>query len=111
MLDSCSMRLRTLLALSLALLSACKRSEEPRSPGDAQAAPPAAEPVTAEKSEPSAKPECVIPLASEAPRRAPNALHCPADPEKPPELARGYVLFVEAPGSPRLEVELARSEA
>jgi hypothetical protein len=49
-------------------------------------------------------------MAAEPPRRAGNALHCPADPDHPGELAHGYVVFSEAPGSPRLNVELARSE-
>ena len=50
-------------------------------------------------------------MAQEPARRAPNALHCPADPTGQPESAHGYVEFTEAPGSPRLEVELARTEA
>ena len=54
--------------------------------------------------------KCVIPMAEESPRRAPNALHCPSDPDGNPDLAHGYVLFTDAPGSPRLAVELARTE-
>jgi uncharacterized membrane protein (UPF0127 family) len=50
-------------------------------------------------------------MADEPARRAPNALHCPTDPDGPGELARGYVEFTDAPGSPRLNVELARTEA
>lgn len=49
-------------------------------------------------------------MAEESPRRAQPALHCPADPVGPSDLARGYVVFPEAPGSPRLSAELARSE-
>jgi uncharacterized protein len=49
-------------------------------------------------------------MAADPPRRAPNALHCPADPEHASELSHGYVVFSDAPGSPRLNVELARSE-
>jgi uncharacterized protein len=114
------MRLRTLFGLSLGfwlgpcvlLVSACNRTEEPHSSGDAQAAVvPPAPPSKAEKSAPSSKAACVIPMAAEPPRRAPSALHCPADPQGPPELAHGYVVFTDAPGSPRLAVELARSEA
>ena len=45
------------------------------------------------------------------PHRAASALHCPPDPQGQGELAHGYVVFTEAPGSPRLNVELARTEA
>jgi uncharacterized protein len=105
--------------MCFSLLWACNRTEEPHSLEDAQvAAQPLAQPAAAaEKSTPSAKPSepppkaaCVVPMAAEPPRRASNALHCPADPDQPSELARGYVLFTDAPGSPRLSVELARTE-
>ena len=108
------MRVRSLLGVCLSLLPACNRTEEPHSSGDAQAASqPAAVPVApapAEKSAPVAKAACVIPMPEESPRRAPSELHCPADPDGPGELAHGYVAFTDAPGSPRLNVELARSE-
>jgi uncharacterized membrane protein (UPF0127 family) len=52
----------------------------------------------------------VVPMAADPPRRAPNALHCPVDPDHASELSHGYVVFSDAPGSPRLNVELARSE-
>ena len=100
------------------LVYACNRTEEPHSSGDAQAAPPppAVAPLAhtasaaTEKSAPTSKAACVVPMATEPPRRAPNALHCPPDPEGQNELAHGYVTFPDAPGSPRLNVELARSE-
>ena len=106
------------LGLFVLLVSACNRTEEPHSSGDAQAAvatsavkaPPAAAAAT-EKSAPSSKAACVIPMTADPPRRAPNALHCPPDPQGVSELARGYVVFPDAPGSPRLNVELARTEA
>jgi uncharacterized membrane protein (UPF0127 family) len=105
------MRVRSLLALSLLLIPACNRTEEPHSSGDAQAAPgPAQAAPAAEKSAPTAKPACVIPMAQQPAPRAPKALHCPVDPDGPAELGRGYVVFTEAPGSPRLNVELARTE-
>jgi len=97
--------------LCILLVLACNRTEEPHSSGDVQAAvvaPPVA-PPTPEKSAPS-KAACVIPMTAEPPRRAANALHCPADPVGPSELAHGYVVFPDAPGSPRLNVELARTE-
>jgi uncharacterized protein len=111
MLETRAMRPITRLVWLL-LIPACNRSEEPHSSGDAQVnVPPAPPAATTEKSAASAKPNCVIPLPEEATRRAPKALHCPADPSGASELAHGYVSFPEAPGSPRLNVELARTEA
>jgi uncharacterized membrane protein (UPF0127 family) len=111
------------VGLCFSLLVACNRTEEPHSVEDAHvAAQPIAPPAvtsatTAEKSaagakpaEPSAVAACVVPMAAEPPHRAGNALHCPADPEHAAELTHGYVVFSDAPGSPRLNVELARSE-
>ena len=97
------------LLCGLSLSTACNRTEEPHSSGDAQVAQ-TSQPAAAEKSAPSATAACVIPLAEESPRRAPNALHCPLDPDAPSELTHGYVAFTDAPGSPRLNVELARTE-
>src|SRR6187549_3388449 len=110
------MRVRTpfglLVGLCVSVTSACNRTEEPHSSGDVPAAttPPPAAPAATEKSAPSSKPACVIPMPAEPPRRAPNALHCPPDPDGPSELAHGSVVFTDAPGSPRLNVELARTE-
>jgi uncharacterized membrane protein (UPF0127 family) len=106
------------LALALALLSfsACGRSEQPHALESAHAA---AEPLSPPSTEavapsPSAAPAnshaCVVPSLAEPPPRAAPALHCPIDREPDSQLARGYVLFNDAPGSPRLSVELARSE-
>ncbi|MEP7051588.1 MAG: DUF192 domain-containing protein [Pseudomonadota bacterium] len=60
---------------------------------------------------PQADAACVVPMAQEPARRAPKALHCPVDPVGPSDSARSYVNFTDAPGSPRLAVELARTEA
>jgi len=100
------------LGVCVLLVWACNRTEEPHSSGDAQATPPPppVAPAVAEKSAPSTKAACVIPTATEPSRRAPNALHCPPDPDGQTELAHGYVTFKDAPGSPRLNVELARTE-
>ncbi len=114
------------IVLCFFLLPACDHSPEPHAAeGALSAAQPAPTPsatltpsATPEKSADSAKQqatqpkpsECVVPLAAEPARRVPKALHCPADPEKPPELGHGYVVFNDAPGTPRLNVELAQSE-
>src|SRR5438094_446588 len=99
------MRLRLLLGHCLGLCwllaSACNRTEEPHSSGDAQvavAASVAASPVANEKSAPGSARACVMPLPEESPPRAAKALHCPADPDRAGGLARGYVVFKDAPG-------------
>jgi uncharacterized membrane protein (UPF0127 family) len=60
----------------------------------------------------TASPSCVIPLAEEPLPQASPATNCPTDPvTAPPELGRGYVTFSEAPGAPRVGVEIADSGA
>lgn len=107
------------LGFCFLLVAACNRTEEPHALEDAHvAAQPQTPPTTApEKSAltdkaaaPSARPRCVVPMPEDPPRPAKNALHCPADPDPPSELAHGYVVFTEAPGAPRLNVELAVRE-
>ncbi|HKO53815.1 MAG TPA: DUF192 domain-containing protein [Polyangiaceae bacterium] len=105
-----------LVGLCVLVASACNRTEEPHSSGNAQAAPPppaapTAPPAATEKSALDSKDRCVIPMAAEPPRRAPKALHCPPDPQGSVDLPHGYVVFTDAPGRPRLNVELARTEA
>ncbi|MEO8902491.1 MAG: DUF192 domain-containing protein [Polyangiaceae bacterium] len=104
------------LCLCLTALASCNRTEEPHSSGDAQAAAQPLASAATEKSTPSsstvpqANAACVVPMAEEPARHAPHALHCPADPGGPPDSAHDSVEFTDAPGSPRLDVELARTE-
>jgi uncharacterized protein len=109
------MRVWPLLLLCLPSVSACNRAGEPHSSGDAQvAAQPLGSAVNAPPlaaSTAHGPAACVVPMADEPARRAPNALHCPADPDGPGEPEHGFVVFSDAPGSPRLDVELARTEA
>lgn len=99
------------VCLSFCLVEGCNRNEEPHSSGDAQVAQAATQPAPAPTvAEKPAKAACVIPMTEEPAARVPKALHCPADPDGPGELAHGYVVFTEAAGSPRLNVELARTE-
>jgi uncharacterized membrane protein (UPF0127 family) len=106
------------LAPGLLVYVACNRAEEPRSGGDARPVADTARvardeerPSTAALTPPPRAPRCTVPMASEPPPRAPNAAHCPADNAHPAPLAHGYVTFVDAPGSPRIDVELTRSES
>ncbi|NLE86336.1 MAG: DUF192 domain-containing protein [Myxococcales bacterium] len=52
---------------------------------------------------------CPVPLADPPPPPQQPALDCPAAPAPPPEMPRGAVVFPDAPGAPRVQVELART--
>ena len=49
-------------------------------------------------------------MPDEPPRNASPATDCPVDPTGPVPLQRGWVSFPEAPGTPRVAVEIAGSE-
>jgi hypothetical protein len=72
--EACSMRVWPWLLLCLTSVSACNRTEEPHSSGDAQAAgQPLASAKPAATSAPQPQAACVVPMAEEPARRAPNA--------------------------------------
>jgi uncharacterized membrane protein (UPF0127 family) len=50
---------------------------------------------------------CVVPLATEPPAHAGRAPSCPRDPTGQPLLPRGWVSFPDAPGEPRVAIEIA----
>jgi uncharacterized protein len=101
---------------------ACNRTEEPAapSPGSPTAAgaavivtsPPAIPSATAEPvASPSApRPACTVPFGAPAPI-ASKAAQCPKDPTGNLKLPLGKITFSDAPGSPQVDVELARDEA
>ncbi|MBK8994309.1 MAG: DUF192 domain-containing protein [Myxococcales bacterium] len=115
--------MKSRLALASAALVAlgCGRSEEPAGSRPAKAAPVVvASPGPRAASAPSApptpppspsavadKPRCVVPSPATPQPRAEKAKNCPADPTGNLPLGRGHVTFADAPGSPRVEVELA----
>jgi uncharacterized membrane protein (UPF0127 family) len=74
-----------------------------RTRGGADDAPPR---ETAEPTEPQPS-RCVVPFGDTGPRPAIRASACPAAPDEGPELPRGWVTFPEAPGAPRVAVEIA----
>lgn len=110
-------------ASSLALGCACNRTEEPAAPTPAptpEATPStpvmssggsaAAAPTSAPSSSGAAA--CVVPMGEPAPiaTNAP-AGQCPKDPTGNLKLPSGKVTFLDAAGSPQVDVELARDEA
>jgi len=94
---------------------ACERTDHERKPASASTTPsaPAASSAspTAAVAPPSPQPTCVVSMPPEAPKEASPAAECPPDPDGPADLPRGSVRFVDAPGRPVVEVELARTDA
>jgi uncharacterized protein len=108
--------MRSYLAASFFLLwpGGCNRTEEPPSiPFSSSRPSTAAHPQNPGEAppEPQSEPSCLIPTASEPSPTATAADECPEDPlTTAPLLPRGDVTFVDAPGTPRVEVEIARTE-
>jgi uncharacterized membrane protein (UPF0127 family) len=110
-----------LLTLSwLGLGCACNRTEEPAAPApemvESAAAPSAAATAAssgvpnAAPSATAAAPACTVPFGEPA-AIARKALSCPKDPTGNLKLPLGRVTFLDAPGAPSAEVELARDDA
>jgi uncharacterized membrane protein (UPF0127 family) len=71
--------------------------------------PPASTPSVATDEPRPEKPRCLMATPDVGPPRALPARSCPADPHGNFDLPRGHVTFVDAPGAPRVEVELAKT--
>jgi uncharacterized membrane protein (UPF0127 family) len=100
---------RVLFAFACLLMGCgCNRTEEPAAPSSVEmsSAPPAA----GASSTAPARPPCLVPFGEPAPVAA-KAGSCPADPTGNLQLPRGKVTFTDAPGTPQVEVELAREDA
>jgi len=95
--------MRSVPLLCALLPASCDRSEVDR------ATRPVAAPVDPASATAPAS-GCIVPLAPAPPPAAQAAEACPPDPLPPATLARGWVGFPEAPGAPRVEVEIARTE-
>ena len=113
--------------LCLALGCACNRTEEPAAPDPTSlpssgAGAGGATPVTPTATTPaaptptasvgaggSASPACVVPLGDPAPIVG-KATQCPKDPSGNLKLPLGKITFLDAAGSPQVDVELARDE-
>ena len=109
---------------------ACNRTEEPAAPSAAETTaagspalaattasaaptPVEASPTTSAEPATSAKPPspaCIVPMGAPAPI-AGKAAQCPKDPTGNLKLPLGKITFVDAPGAPQVDVELARDDA
>lgn len=115
--------MRSFLLHAVALLAlgcACNRTEEPAAPSQAEvepspvASPPAPAPGTSvapvpEGTSSAAPTACIVPFGDPAPIVG-KAVKCPKDPTGNLKLARGKITFLDAPGAPQVDVELARDE-
>lgn len=101
----------SLFALAL-VAAACSRTPPEPAPAASVATPePAAKKlgVTTPSATPGAR--CITPLASVAPAVPPPAgKACPPDPEPGLKLPVDAITFPEAPGAPRVDAELVKSE-
>jgi uncharacterized membrane protein (UPF0127 family) len=105
--------------------AACGRIDEPppsrpaqttaRPATSAQTVPtdPRPHPIRSAPAQPTATPaaSCVVPTPEKPPPRALPAARCPPDPGAIPELPRASLVFVDAPGAPRIRVERALTDA
>jgi uncharacterized protein len=103
-------------ALSALLLScACNRTEEPAAPSSAETTasppptPPSA-PLVAPMPSQTPAPACTVPFGEPAPVVG-KAAQCPKDPTGNLQLPLGKITFLDAPGAPQVDVELARDDA
>jgi hypothetical protein len=116
---------RGLAGLLLVVCAACSRTPpEPAPPSTINSSPPlaaagaSAEPASAQAATPSVPVaaakggRCITPLAAEAPAIPPVASIevCPKDPDGIPKAGTGVVTFPDAPGAPKVDVELAVTE-
>jgi len=94
------------LVAATVVLAACSRTPEPggsaRAPEESGAGGLAGA---------AAGPACVVPFAVPEPVPASSVEDCPSDPGGRPVMPRSSVRFPDAPGSPRLDVELALTDA
>lgn len=88
--------------------ASCNRTEEPAAPSSVETATAPRAPAPP-RTEP-ARPACTVPFGEPSPI-AEKAARCPADPTGNLDLPLGKIVFADAPGAPRVEVELARDDA
>ena len=100
---------------------ACNRTEEPAAPSAVEPAAVGAvspgvvtttptAPVAPAPSATAPSPACIVPLGAPAPI-ASKAAQCPKDPTGNLKLPLGKITFLDATGSPQVDVELARDDA
>jgi uncharacterized protein len=100
-----------LLAAAIGWGASCGRTEEPGSPPRREPSRPAASAAAIAPSPPAQGSRCLVPMSDTPRPTARPATRCPPDPSGDYDLPRGSVTFVDAPGGPRVAVELARTEA
>lgn len=99
------------VALLAALLGCSRTAPEPAPAASVQTDTIAPKSTAEPKASAGPPNRCVTPLASSAPVIPPNAdsAHCPADPEPNGKMPMSEVMFPDAPNTPHVEVELAKT--
>lgn len=103
----------TALLSALLMAASCEKTDatpRPEQVVDVKPAAPSAEESTPPKPREAktADAPCVVPLPDPPAPKVANASQCPKDPVGNYALAHGKVTFVETPGKPEVDVELAR---
>ncbi len=107
---------RAFVTLLLLLCWGCDRTEELPSPVQVQGTKSANHVEHSTSATGRASPEraararCVVSTPEQPPPTAEKAATCPKDPEHAPPLPRGRVQFLDAPGQPAVNVELAQTD-
>jgi uncharacterized protein len=118
------MRAAGLAAVIAVYSAACGRIEEPPPSRPVQTATSPATPARSttevSHSTPARSPSarlpapnsnrCVVPTPEKPPPRALPAARCPPDPQGAPELPKASLVFVDAPGAPRISLERALTD-
>jgi uncharacterized protein len=99
-----------LLATALGWGASCGRTEEPERLPRQEASRPMAASAGPAPVAPKPAPGCVVQTPLAPPPAAQPAARCPEDQTGNFDLPRGSVTFPDAPGRPRVSVELARTE-
>jgi uncharacterized protein len=115
MLKASPMRAPGLAAAIAVYSAACGRIEEPPPSRPVQSVTSTATVAhtTTEDSHPAPAPNskgCVVPTPDKPPPRALPAARCPPDPQGAPELPKASLVFVDAPGAPRISLERALTD-
>jgi len=98
-----------LCSVALSLSCACNRTEEPAAPSSSAETPKTSDSAPAATASNTAASACTVPF--QAAPVAPKAARCPADPTGNLTMPTGKITFVDAPGAPVVDVELAESDA
>ncbi|MCW5836431.1 MAG: DUF192 domain-containing protein [Labilithrix sp.] len=102
---------RSLVVVALAAAGCSRTPPEPTPAATVQADPAPRTTTASARAEPAAAARCIAALPASSPKIPPpaDAAQCPPDPEPESKMPTAEVTFPDAPGAPRVEVELAKT--